>query len=132
MLTRVNPAQLPPSAGQSHVVISSAHQTAYLSGQIAVDASGKVIGAGDFRAQLRQTLANVDMALAAANTSRTNVLKLTIYVVDLDVANHGPVLGELLGDLSSFAHPAATLVSVAGLARPELMIEIDVIAAVEE
>lgn len=132
MLTRLNPSQLPPSAGQSHVVISNAKQTAYLSGQIAVDSDGKLVGVGSFRGQLQQVLANIDNALAAANTSRTNVIRLTIYVVNLDVATHGPILRELLGDMSSFSHPAATLVSVAGLAMPELMIEIDVIAAVEE
>ncbi len=129
MLTHINPDTLAPSAGNSQVVVSEMPRTAFLSGQIAVDSSGAVVGAADFRAQLRQVLSNIDLALASAGTSRENVLKLTIYVVDLDTAEHGPVLSELLGDLASFAHPAATLLSVAGLARPDLMVEIDVIAA---
>ncbi len=126
----INPSGLAPSAGQSQVVVTSARKHAYLSGQVAVDVAGQIVGIGDFSAQLQCVLDNIDTALAAAGTDRTQSVKLTIFVVDLDVGVHGPVLQEWLGDLSSFGHPAATLVSVAGLARPEFLIEIDVIAAV--
>ena len=105
---------------------------AYLSGQLSVDAEGNVVGAGEFPTQLRQTVTNVEHALAAAGAARDQVVKLTIYIVELDPARHGPVLAEVLGDLSRFGHPAATLVSVAGLARPECQVEIDAIAVLDD
>ncbi len=126
---RVNPSALAPSAGQSHVVVTSAARTAYISGQVAVDADGNVVGAADFAAQVQQVLSNLDCALSAVDATRQDVVKLTIFVVDLDIAVHGDALAQHLGDLSSFAHPAATLISVQGLARPEFQIEIEAVAA---
>ena len=127
-MERVNPSELAPPAGQSHVVVSNAPRTAYLSGQVAVDAQGGLVGVDNFHAQVKQVLRNLDHALTAVSATRTSVVKLTIYVVRLDFAVHGVALSEELGDLSAFGHPAATLLSVHGLARPEYMIEIEAIA----
>ena len=130
-MQRVNPPSLAPSAGQSHVVVSNAARVAYLSGQVALDEEGDVVGVDDFDAQVRQVLGNVDHALEYVGAARENVVKLNIYVVALDFEVHGEALAEHLGDLSSFAHPAATLVSVEGLARPEFLIEIEAIAELD-
>ena len=130
-MQRLNPASLPPSVGQSQIVVTGGARTAYLSGQVALDSDGDLVGEGDFDAQTRQVLVNLDHALRAIGATRHDVAKLTIYVVDLDPTTHGPVLGEHLGDLSSFGHPAATLLSVQGLARPEFSIEIEAVVAVK-
>lgn len=127
-MERVNPSELAPSAGQSHVVVTNAARLIYLSGQVALDSQGQVVGVGDFAAQVRQVLHNIDCALASVQAQRQHVVKLTIYVVGLDYASHGEALAQYLGDLSSFGHPAATLLSVQGLARPEFLIEIEAVA----
>ena len=128
MIERINPETLPSSSGQSQVIVVDAGKTVYLSGQVALDAGGNLVGAGDFRKQTGQVLRNVSEALRSAGVDQTSVVKLTIYVVQLEPAVHGPVLAELLGDLSAFNHPTATLVSVAGLARADFMIEIEATA----
>ena len=69
MLKRVNPDTLPPSAGQSHIVISDAPRTAFLSGQVALDGANNLVGEGDFGTQVRQVVTNLDNALAAAAMS---------------------------------------------------------------
>ena len=127
-MERVNPPSLAPSAGQSHVVVTNAARLVYLSGQVATDSGGQVVGEDDFAMQVRQVLHNIDYALASVHARREHVVKLTIYVVNLDGATHGQVLAQYLGDLSSFGHPAATLVSVQGLARDEFLIEIEAVA----
>lgn len=129
MLKRLNPASLPPTAGQSQVVISEAGRLAHISGQVALDGNGNLIGAGDLGAQLKQVLTNLEGALHAAGATTEDVIKITVYVVGLDMSVHGVALGDELGDLSRFGHPAATLISVAGLARPDFLVEIEAIAA---
>ena len=131
MPERLNPSSLPPSAGQSQIVVSGAGRTAYLSGQLPLDIEGNLTGGTDFRAQLQQVIRNIDNALASLGVTREALIRLTIYVVDLDPAQHGSALSELLGDLSSFGRPAATLVSVNGLAREEFLVEIEAIAELD-
>jgi len=65
----VNPAGLSKPNGYSHVVIAQPGTTIYLSGQVALDDKGNVIGAGDMKAQTKQVFENLKTALAAAGTS---------------------------------------------------------------
>src|SRR5262245_4704192 len=61
----VNPTTLPPSPGYTQVVIAPSGRTAHISGQVALDTSGAIVGPGDFRAQARQVFENLKAALAA-------------------------------------------------------------------
>ena len=54
----------------------------YISGQVALDASGNIVGRGDYRAQLQQVFANLKTALEAAGAGFKNVVKLNYYIVD--------------------------------------------------
>ena len=100
------------------------------SGQVAINTEGELVGGGDFDLQVGQVIANIDAGLAALSATRNQIVKLTVFVVNLDMERHGPALAKHLGDLADFSHPAATLVSVAGLARPEFEIEIEAIVEV--
>ncbi|MEP2102866.1 MAG: RidA family protein [Parasphingorhabdus sp.] len=98
----------------------------FLSGQAAIDEAGKIIGANDFDRQVAQTFANIDRVLEAGGSRRDKIVKVTIYLTDM--ANF-PKIVEARKHYFSEPYPADTIVEVKALALPELMVEIDVIAA---
>jgi 2-iminobutanoate/2-iminopropanoate deaminase len=97
----------------------------FLSGQAAIDETGAIVGAGDFAAQLAQTMANIDRVLAAGGSDRSRIAKVTIYLTDM--ANF-PAIVEARRRYFTAPYPADTIVEVRALALPELMVEIDVVA----
>ena len=110
----------------SHVVVVEARKTIFVSGQLARDAQGNVVGAGDMRAQLRQTGENIKAALAAAGATLDDVVKTNTYVTDIEeFFKHTDVRMEYFGAL-----PTSTTVEVRRLAHPDLLVEIEVIAMV--
>ena len=118
----INPPALPPPRGYSHVVIAPAGRRALISGQVAVDRLGAVIGAGNFRAQCVQVFENLSRALRSAGATFADVVATQTYVTDL---SHLATLREVRAHyLPRDAAPASTLVQVVALYRPELMIEI--------
>ncbi|MEP2988514.1 MAG: RidA family protein [Parasphingorhabdus sp.] len=98
----------------------------FLSGQAAIDESGAIVGDGDFDAQLEQTIANIDRVLMAGGSSRDQIVKVTIYLTDM---GNFPKIVDARKKYFVPPYPADTIVEVKALALPELMIEIDVIAA---
>lgn len=123
----VNPPTLPPAPGYTQVVISPAGRAVYISGQVALDASGAIVGTGDFQAQARQVFENLKAALAAGGASFADVVKITIFV--LDMANL-PALREIRDEyVNTERPPASTAVQVSRLAREEFLLEIEAVAA---
>jgi enamine deaminase RidA (YjgF/YER057c/UK114 family) len=111
----------------SHVVSVEPRRFIFISGQLARNKNGEIVGAGDMRAQLRQTLENVKSALEAAGASLSDLVRTNTYVTDIDeYFKHTDVRMEYY----SHAMPTSTTVEVRRLAQPELMVEIDAIAAV--
>ena len=101
-----------------------AGDTLYVSGIVPVDASGAVVG-DDVVAQARQVFAIMQRVLAAAGAEPTDVVKVTVYLLDIDdrpLIN--PVRQEFFGD----TRPASTLVEVSRLAVPGARLEIEAIA----
>lgn len=98
----------------------------FLSGQAAIDAQGAIVGAGDFDAQLAQTFDNIDRVLTAAGSDRSRIVKVTIYLTDMA---HFPAIVAARKRYFTPPYPADTIVEVRSLALPELLVEIDVIAA---
>ena len=100
----------------------------YCSGQIALDpASGLVVGT-DVAAQTRQVLKNLDAVLVAGDSSRSRVIRTTVFLRDMaDFNAMNGVYAEFFGD----ARPARATVAVAGLPR-DVKVEIDCVAAVSE
>ena len=74
---RTNPPTLSKPTGYTHVVeVSGATRTVYISGQIAYDKDGKVVGAGDMKAQAEQVFENLETALTAAGATFADVVKM--------------------------------------------------------
>ena len=126
-IKRTNPPTLSSPTGYTHVVeVSGPAKTVYISGQIALDRDGKVVGA-DMKTQAEQVFKNLEAALAAAGAKFTDVVKMNTYTTDMAQA---PAIREVRGRYFGNVVPASTLVQVVHLARPELLLEIEVIAAV--
>ncbi len=99
---------------------------AFVSGQIALDASGTVVGVGDFEAQAWQVFGNLRLALAAAGMDFSHVVKLGLFVTDM---SHAPVMRRVRDEFINLSQPpASTLVQVAALAFPELLFEAKAVA----
>ncbi len=99
----------------------------FVSGCVAVDGHGKFVGGDDVVAQARQVFKNVGSVLAAAGTSFSQVVKVTVYLTDIDDRQLiNPVRQEAFGD----ARPASTLVEVSRLVLPEARVEVDAVALV--
>ena len=125
---RTNPPTLSTPTGYTHVVeVTGPAKTVYLAGQIAVDKEGKVVGAGDMAAQAEQVFKNLQSALEAAGAKFSDVVKMNTYITDMAKA---PAVREVRARYFGQTAPASTLVQVVALARPELMLEIEVIAVV--
>jgi 2-iminobutanoate/2-iminopropanoate deaminase len=127
---RTNPPTLSKPTGYTHIVeVSGPARTIYISGQIAFDADGKIVGAGDMKAQAEQVFKNLEIALTAAGAKFADIVKMNTYITDMSKAQAvRDVRARYFGDTT----PASTFVQVAGLVRPELMLEIEVVAVVPQ
>jgi reactive intermediate/imine deaminase len=124
----LSPDTLPRPFGYSHVVDVPAGRIVYVSGQVPLDASGELVGAGDFAAQARQVFANLNAALDAAGVGWDDVVKLNFFVTDLsEIASLREIRDEYVNVEQP---PASTLVQVAALFRPDVMFEADAVAVV--
>lgn len=121
----INPGPKPP--GYSHAVAVSGGRTVYISGQIALNAAGSVVGVGDFKAQARQVFENLKTLLAASQASFADVVKINYYVVGLD-AERLRMIREIRDEyLPADNRPASTLVGVQALVRPDLLLEVEAV-----
>jgi len=111
----------------SHVVVVEARRTVFVSGQLARDGQGNVVGKGDMRAQIRQVGENVKAALAAAGATLDDIVKTNTYVTDIEeYFKQVDVRMEYFGAL-----PTSTTVEVRRLAHPDLLVEVEVVAALD-
>src|SRR5437762_5865602 len=125
---RTNPPALTKPTGYTHIVeVTGPAKTIYISGQIAFDKDGNIVGAGDMKAQAEQVFKNLEIALNAAGAKFSDVVKMNSYTTDMSkVQAVRDVRTRYFGD----ATPASTFVEVKGLVQPELLLEIEVIAVV--
>jgi len=122
----INPPTLAKAPGYTQVVIAPAGRTIHISGQVALDATGAIVGLGDFRAQAQQVFENLRAALAAGGASFADVVKITIFV--LDMANL-PALREVRDAyVNTERPPASTAVQVSRLARAVFLLEVEAVA----
>jgi enamine deaminase RidA (YjgF/YER057c/UK114 family) len=124
----INPAALHPPTGYTHVVEVTAGRPVYISGQVALDPTGALVGPGDVRAQARQVFDNLRVALEAVGATFDQVVKLNYYLVD---ATQLPVVREVRDEyLDPRRLPASTAVEVRRLARDDLLLEIEAVAVI--
>lgn len=99
----------------------------HVSGQVAQDASGNVVGKGDIRAQTRQVLENIRAVLSSAGGTMDDVAKVTVFVTDMSGLAE---IHEVRGQFFKPPYPASTLVEVRRLVRPDYLIEIEAVAVI--
>ena len=123
-----NPKTLPDWSGMfSQVVVTEKNglKFVHISGQVGVDETKKLVGDGSLRAQTRQALANLRLALESVGVSVHDVVKLLIYVVDYEYEHAGIIREELRVVFPPKRLPALSLLGVAALAEKHFLIEID-------
>jgi enamine deaminase RidA (YjgF/YER057c/UK114 family) len=126
-LRHLNPAGLHPIPNVlTHAVVVPELGLVHLSGQIAWNSDGELVG-DDHGTQARQIVRNIDTALAAAGTDRSRVVKETIYVAGYRPEIVQPIF-DALRDGARTPPPAQTLLGVASLYAPEVLVEIDIVA----
>lgn len=124
----INPESLAPTPGYSQIAKVTGGQTLYISGQIALDSAGNLVGRGDFRAQAQQVFENIKTSLTAAGADFSHVVKLSIFVLD---RSNLPILREVRDlYIDTQTPPASTAVEVSSLFREGFLLEIDVIASI--
>ncbi|WP_136161203.1 RidA family protein [Sphingomonas flavalba] len=96
-----------------------------LSGQAAMTDEGGIVGIGDFDAQAEQVFRNIERLLATAGASLADVVKVTIFLTDMQ---YFPKVVDLRRKWFTAPYPADSIVEVRALALPELMIEIEATA----
>ncbi|MFB7954021.1 RidA family protein [Streptomyces sp. NPDC056045] len=119
------PEGSPPVNNYSHAV-SFTGPMVVVSGQVPVDGDGNPVGKEDAEAQVRQVYANLITALEAAGSGLEHVVKLTVYLTDLDDLDAFRTVRDEYQDAKH--PPACSLVRVAGLVHPDFRIEVDALA----
>ena len=119
-----SPDDLPSPSGYSHVVAIPAGRLVWTSGQVGIGADGAI--AAGWEGQTRLTFENVGRALAAAGAGWPDVVKLTLFVVDVSELQTIRAVRDEFVDTDS--PPTSSLVQVAGLFRPEVLIEVEAVA----
>ena len=112
-----------PKVGYARAV--QVGDTVYVSGTTATDHDGKIVGPGDPYAQTIQTIRNIESALQRLGMRLENVVRTRMYVTDIDRWEEvGRAHAELFGEV----HPATSMIGVARLVDPEMMVEIEAVA----
>jgi len=99
----------------------------YISGQVAWDASGNIVGKGDVRAQARQTFQNLRGVVQAAGGDLKDLMKMTTYITKIE---DFPGVAEVRAQVFQGELPASTLIVVKSLFHPDFLIEVEGVAAV--
>jgi len=128
----LNPATLMAPFGYSHVTKVSKGTLVFIAGQVSADVAGKLVGEGNFEAQVEQVFKNLKLALEAAGTSMADIVKMNTYLVAEVSQDDIPKLRAIRDRyLNTAKPPASTLVVVSRLARPGWLVEIEVVAAID-
>ena len=106
-----------------------ADNTVYISGQVALDENGNVVGQDDMKAQTQQVFKNIETILEKCKSSLADIVKITIFTTDMSrLAETHEVRAKLLSEPA----PASTAVEVKALMLPQLLIEIEAVALIKD
>jgi enamine deaminase RidA (YjgF/YER057c/UK114 family) len=116
--------------GYSHAIkVRNPGAFVFVAGQGPLDAEMKLVGPGDIESQTRQTFKNIQRNLEASGASFSDVVKMTVYVLDIE-KQQWPVRNVRAEFIDTERPPVSTMVEVSKLAIPGMLIEIDVIALI--
>jgi enamine deaminase RidA (YjgF/YER057c/UK114 family) len=129
-IRRWNPPDLGPPPGYSQVVEVQAGRIFFIAGQTALDRGGVLVGKDDFAAQADQVFRNLAVALEAVGCTAANLVKLTVFLRDMDnLRAYREARNRFFATVSPPAAPAVTLIEVSKLYGLEFLIEIEAVAA---
>ncbi|MFI6584548.1 RidA family protein [Embleya sp. NPDC050493] len=133
-VTLVNPVGLPVVDAYRQVSVATGTKLVFIAGQVAWDADGATVGAGDLAAQVEQCYLNIGTALAGVGASFDDVAKLTVHVVDW-TPDKLPLFMEgaarAAAKLGVTPVPPGTLLGVAALDIPDHLVEIEATAIID-
>lgn len=121
-----SPGDLVAPAGYSHVVSIPPGRLIWTSGQVPMDTERNVVGAGDWAAQTRAVFENLERALRVGGAGWADVVKLTLFVVDVSALDTIRAVRDQFVDTAN--PPTSSLVQVAGLFHPDVLIEVEAVA----
>lgn len=120
-----------PLSTYSQIVEVTGGKTVYIAGQVAVDPTGKLVGASDFKAQVEQVFKNIKAAVESAGGDMSSVVKTNYYCAEAVDPSQLSALREVRDKyINTSAPPTSTFVVVKRLARPEYLIEVEAVAVV--
>ena len=126
--TVINPSEMAPPTGYSYAVKKSGTPL-FISGQVALDGDGRLVGEGDIAAQVEQVFRNLRTVVDACGGSLDDVVKITIYVTD---PSYRPaVAAARQHHFKEGQYPASTYLVVTALAVPQLLVEVEAVAMIE-
>jgi enamine deaminase RidA (YjgF/YER057c/UK114 family) len=129
-IQHINPPGLSKSPAYTHAVAAKPGTVVWISGQVAQNSKGEVVGKGDLKTQLNQAWENVRLALAGSGATFQDVVKVTTYVVNYKPSMRDDLRAARLRFMGAGEPPAATLVGVQSLASEEWLVEIEVTAVI--
>ena len=109
----------------AHVVVGTGRRQVYVSGQLARNQKGDIVGKGDMRAQIEQVGKNLRVALQSAGLGLEDLVKTTTFVTDIDEFFKYP---DARRDAFGASLPASTTVEVRRLSHPDFLVEVEAIA----
>ena len=126
----VNPPELHPAPGFSHIAIATGTKVVHFAGQVALDPQFRIVGGADLGEQTKAAMRNLEVALRAAGVSWSDVVRRTVYTLQpTEYETITAAIDEITGGAE---HPAQTIVGITGLAVPGLLIEIECTAVVAD
>jgi len=125
--TVINPSTLAKPTGYSYAIKKSGTPV-FISGQVALDAEGKLVGENDAAAQTEQVFRNLRAVVEACGGSLDDIVKITIFVTD---PSYRPaVAAARLKYFKEGQWPASTYLVVAALALPQMLVEVEAVAVI--
>ena len=124
-IERIDPPELAPVPGAAHITVATGSRIIHIAGQTGVDATGVAVG-DTYAVQAAQALRNLRVAVEAAGATLADIARMTVYVVDYTPEAFDEIVGSALETLGEdYPVTAATLIGVATLWQPDLLIEVE-------
>jgi 2-iminobutanoate/2-iminopropanoate deaminase len=126
----IKPDGIAPGTGYTHVVIASPGKLIFISGQVARNKEGSLVGKGDLKAQAGQVFENLNAALRAAGATFNDVVKINWYIKDYKPESLAGLRAVRDRYVNKDNPPASTLIGVSALAQEDYLIEVDAVASI--
>lgn len=132
-VTLINPDGLMKTDAYRQVAIATGTRHVYVAGQVAYDAEGRLVCPGDFAGQVAQAYRNVGIALASVGATFSDVVRLTVYVVDWKREKFPEFIAgvQRIAEELQFVPAPASLIEVVSLFEPGILVEIEATAVLD-